>query len=529
MIDAYGFRKPTIPKCPSPNCSPSPLHRVGEVIQPPTPTMEVLGWMIMGLQGLMIVALGWIGGNMVTSPSLAQLPPQPVVSLATSPARQQQKREQAQLLTPEYFNLQAYPVSDRTETHWRKLLWATAIIEPQDEFVGMTIRSILQLAQRPTLSMAQRRIVHMALQVGTQLYLSQSSGSHAFKAVFETILETNTNEQWVAMAVSALARTPDLGSQVGFTYPPQSHPDVGKWLERIKVRFPHWRNNNSLYTTLVDIGQPKPSLPPLNDLFTWSIAPNQFHLYVLCRPNRFILCQAILKDPQGSWVREGDRLWSIPLMGRSLHHLTWNFGRGNTPQGIYRVEGTIPQPDTEFFRAYGLFPLVNLFVPWESGVNQFLAGRKGYGFSSLTDYQSLLPPQWRSYYPIQQSYWAGKGGRGLFRIHGSGEPATFFTNNQMENTSRLWNPAIGCLSALELYDESGRLQRADMPTLLQKLSSVGGNQFTGYLIVVDIPGDDTSPVSLSDLMGSLKTNPHSPMAKSPKILTSGSNQIDQRS
>ncbi|MFM7615193.1 MAG: hypothetical protein ACKO4R_13445, partial [Synechococcales cyanobacterium] len=116
---------------------------------------------------------------MVTSPSLAQLPPQPVVSLATSPARQQQKREQAQLLTPEYFNLQAYPVSDRTETHWRKLLWATAIIEPQDEFVGMTIRSILQLAQRPTLSMAQRRIVHMALQVGTQLYLSQSSGSHA--------------------------------------------------------------------------------------------------------------------------------------------------------------------------------------------------------------------------------------------------------------------------------------------------------------------------------------------------------------
>jgi hypothetical protein len=159
----------------------------------------------------------------------------------------------------------------------------------------------------------------------------------------------------------------------------------------------------------VDIGQPKPSLPPLNDLLTWSIAPNQFHLYVLCRPNRYILCQAILKDPQGSWVREGDRLWSIPLMGRSLHHLTWNFGRGNTPQGIYRVEGTIPQPDTEFFRAYGLFPLVNLFVPWESGVNQFLAGRQGYGFSSLTDYQSLLPPQWRSYYPIHQSYWAGKG------------------------------------------------------------------------------------------------------------------------
>lgn len=51
MIDSYRFRKLTIPKCPSPNCSPSPLHRVGEVIQPSTPTMEVLEWMIMGLQG----------------------------------------------------------------------------------------------------------------------------------------------------------------------------------------------------------------------------------------------------------------------------------------------------------------------------------------------------------------------------------------------------------------------------------------------------------------------------------------------
>jgi len=103
---------------------------------------------------------------------------------------------------------------------------------------------------------------------------------------------------------------------------------------------------------------------------------------------------------------------------------------------------------------------------------------------------------------MQQTYWAGKAGRGLFRIHGSGESIDFFTNNQRYPDSAGWNPAIGCLSAVELYDEAGQLQRADMPQILQQLTRAGGGRLAGYLLVVDIPGEET-PVTLEEIRATL--------------------------
>ncbi len=163
-------------------------------------------------------------------------------------------------------------------------------------------------------------------------------------------------------------------------------------------------------------------MPPLRDLLNWEVAPNQLHLYVICQPDRDILCQSVLKNRDGAFVRRQDgTLWSIPLLLRSIHNgLGWNFVRGQTPAGIYRVEGIEPQPDDQYFRAYGQFSLVKLYVPYESGAKQFLPGKSGKFNGNLQDYQNLLPPSWRSYWPIQESYWAGKIGRSEFRIHGTG-------------------------------------------------------------------------------------------------------------
>ncbi|HEY9640786.1 MAG TPA: hypothetical protein V6C57_09895, partial [Coleofasciculaceae cyanobacterium] len=268
--------------------------------------------------------------------------------------------------------------------------------------------------------------------------------------------------------------------------------------------FPNWANDVYLYTTLRDVEaiDNPPPLPPLADLLNWSIAPNQPQMYVFCRPDRGVLCQAVLKDRQGHFMQDQGQLWSVPLALRSLHNLDSVFSRGQTPQGIYRIEGTTPQPDTEYFRAFGLFSLVNLFIPFESGVRAFVPGQPGQLPGNLTAYQNLLPASWRSYFPIQQTYWAGKAERGSFRIHGTGEAPTFFSSNSRYANSNIWNPSIGCLSALELYDDAGRLQQADMPKILQALAAAGGQSFTGYLIVVDVPGGDT-PVSLAEIAGAI--------------------------
>ncbi|MGV0023549.1 hypothetical protein [Phormidesmis priestleyi] len=417
---------------------------------------------------------------------LVALPAQPqmIVLQATAAARVKQREQQVQQIRPDRYDLTRYPITDANERYWRNLLWSTAITEPQSAVVDATIAQILSLTARQRLSNAQRRTVEMAMQVGTQLYLSNPTQYEGIKQQFQQTIKRG-NAEWAAMSLSALVQG---GAAV---------EDRKQWSDRLQQRFPQWRNNPYLFTTLEAVGsldRPRKT-PPLKDLLNWTIAPGQLQMYVICRPDRGTVCQTILKDRRGQFVRQKGELWSVPLLTRSLHGLASIFTRGQTPQGLYRIEGSIPQPDTEFFRAYGTFALVNLFVPFEAGVKAF--DRPGQG--NLSAYQSLLPPSWRNEVSMQQSYWAGRAGRGLFRIHGSGEAPTFFTNNSRYPTSAGWNPTIGCLSALELYDQTGRLQQADMPKILNALTSVGGQNFTGYLIVVEIPDPANVPLSIEEI------------------------------
>jgi hypothetical protein len=346
----------------------------------------------------------------------------------------------------------------------------------------------------------------MAFQVGTQLYLSHPQFFAGLGQQLLQTIERSPDPQWVAIALSALANRQRSPSQ------------VQQLSNQVRQRFPQWAQNIALRTTLQDIDNrltPTPA-PPLKDLLDWTIASGQMQLYVFCPRDRNNLCLMVLKDRRGQFVRETDasitadgttpqknRLWAVPLFLQSIHKLSWNFTRGQTPQGIYRIEGTVPQPDNEFFRAYGQFPLVNLYVPFEPGARAFLPGHPGTFSGSLQAYQTLLPPSWRTYRPVQQTYWAGRLGRGLFRIHGSGEAPTFFSKMQQDPAVSPWNPTLGCLSALELYDATGRLQQADMPKILNTLATAGGKNFTGYLIVVELTNVEQKSISVEDIEAAL--------------------------
>jgi hypothetical protein len=413
--------------------------------------------------------------------------PQMIVLQATAASRVKQREQQVQQIRPDRYDLTRYPVTDANERYWRSLLWSTAVTEPQSTVVDTTIAQILTLTASQRLSNAQKRTVEMAMQVGTQLYLSNPTQHESIQQQLQQTIERG-NPEWAAMALSALMQG---GAKV---------EDRKQWSDRLQQRFPQWRTNPYLFTTLQAVNsldRPR-TTPPLKDLLNWTIAPGQLQMYVICRPDRSTLCQTVLKDRRGQFVRQKGELWTVPLLTRSLHGLASIFTRGQTPQGIYRIEGSIPQPDTEFFRAYGTFPLVNLFVPSEPGVKAFLPNRPGQ-IDTLSAYQSLLPPSWRNEVSMQQSYWAGRVGRGLFRIHGSGEAPTFFTNNSRYPASAGWNPTIGCLSALELYDQTGRLQQADMPKILNTLTAIGGQKFTGYLIVVEVPDLENKPLAIKEI------------------------------
>ena len=429
--------------------------------------------------------------------------PSATVPEALESARIQQKLKQVSQVRAENYDLQRHPVSDSQAQHWKNILWTTAIVESQEPFVASALSSILSLSRTPGLSSAQRRTVDMAFQIGTQLYLKYPSVYAGVGQQFAQSLNSSTDPNWVAMSLSGLAKTNLSSAQ------------IQQLSNRVRQRFPQWQQNAVLYTTLQDVqSQAQSPTPPLKDLLNWTIAPGQMQLYVICTRDREALCQTVLKNAQGNFVRTADRaisttgsipqgpLWSMPLLLRSIHGLSWNFTRGQTPQGIYRIEGTTPQPDYDFFRAYGQFSLVNLFVPFEAGSREFLPGRPGPFVGSLESYKALLPPTWRSYAPMEQSYWAGRMGRGLFRIHGSGEATDFFHKGATD-TAASWNPTLGCLSALELYDQTGKLQQADMPKILGAMRTVS-TKMSGYLIVVEVSGALQKPITVEDIEAALR-------------------------
>src|SRR6476469_2516027 len=408
------------------------------------------------LAGILLFSL-LSGGKAIATDNFATAIP---VLKATAAARVEQRQKQVRLAQPENYDLSRYPVTDANERHWRTVLWATALREPQYAEVAQALDGILALTSTPKLSQPQMRTVDMAMQVGTQLYLHFPARYGSLESSFRQTIARSSDPQWVAMALSALAK--------GGLSP----TELQSLSDRVRQRFPRLSQDVFLQTTLADVtaSLTPQATPPLRDLLQWTIAPQQLHLYVLCPHDRGLLCRALLKDASGQFVRQEGQLWSVPLLLRSLHDLAWNFERGETPQGIYRIEGVVPQPDYEFFGAYGQFALVKLFVPFESGVRSFLPSQKGRFTGNLTAYQALLPPTWRNYKPIQETYWAGKAGRSLFRIHGSGEATDFFNGKERYLASAEWNPTIGCLSALEVYDETGRLQQADMPKILNALT-----------------------------------------------------------
>jgi hypothetical protein len=411
-------------------------------------------------------------------------------TIARADVRSTLRQEQMRQIRPDNYDLTRFPVSPTTEKHWRNLLWTTALVEPTAGFVRDGVDQLLALMVRSNLSGSQARTVEMATQVGTQLYLANPTFYASLGQRFAAAIAQSSEPQWVAVSLSSLAKA---GTR------PQ---DLQTFVGQIKTRFPRWASNVHLQTTVRDVAeQLAPSiLPPLSDLLRWEIAPQQLHLYVICQPDRDVLCRAVLKNREGVFVRHQDgKLWSVPLLLRSIHGLAWNFSRGQTPQGIYRIEGTVPQPDDEFFRAFGQFPLVNLYVPFEPGAQAFLPDKAGTLTGRVTDYENLLPPSWRGVWGMQQAYWAGKAGRSLFRIHGTGEAPDFFSRQGHHPESYNWNPTIGCLSALELYNEKGQLLEAHMPKILKALEMVAGPKFTGYLVVVDVPGKPGEPIALEQV------------------------------
>ena len=234
------------------------------------------------------------------------------------------------------------------------------------------------------------------------------------------------------------------------------------------------------------------SRPDLSSFFDKNYLKGHNIVFSFQRKNRNYPGLVMVRNSSGNFMMDSlGRYFSVPQLARSVNNLPGYLTNGNTPEGIFRMKGY------DVSRASFIGPTVNvqLTMPFEKSPQHF------YNDSSITDttwdlrhYKNLLPKTWQDYFPLFQSYYAGKAGRSEIIIHGTTvNPAYYIKEPYYPLT-----PTMGCLTSKEFWsEETGHRTESDQQQLINTLIKAGGAD--GYCIVINID-EEQRPVLLYDIV-----------------------------
>ncbi|MBC7850257.1 MAG: hypothetical protein H7Y31_11000 [Chitinophagaceae bacterium] len=230
--------------------------------------------------------------------------------------------------------------------------------------------------------------------------------------------------------------------------------------------------------------------PPMADLFNYQKQAGNKIIYSFQRWNRDYPGLAIVQNKDGSFVRREDgRLMVFQQLARSGSSLPYFLTNGNTPQGIYSIQSTGVSRNNYI----GPTPNIQLQMPFEDSLEKFFHHKWDSSIHPMTAYLNLLPPSWRQFRPIQESFAAGKIGRTEIIAHGSTIDPEYFKDKPYYPLT----PTLGCLCAKEIWNvTNGKLLISEQYNLVSAFMSTPGNK--GYLIVVNLD-NQFKPVSREEI------------------------------
>jgi hypothetical protein len=207
-------------------------------------------------------------------------------------------------------------------------------------------------------------------------------------------------------------------------------------------------------------------------------------LFMFCRQSREFPCLMIMKNADGAWHTspKTNQLWSQPSLGYSRYKKSFNQSNGNTPSGVFRIDGVMPENDKQM--VFGKFRrmILNFVAKTENEQN----------------YKFLLPPSSHTLTWWQEAVVAREMGRGLFRIHGTG-----LSSNDQRNYYP-FVPTSGCVAKREnTYDRvtfKDQREILDEIMLAMQLDPTHGNEekIRGLLYVINL-NNEKKPVTLDDV------------------------------
>ncbi len=232
-------------------------------------------------------------------------------------------------------------------------------------------------------------------------------------------------------------------------------------------------------------------------LFNKNVLKGNIVIYCIQRKNRNYPGITIVRDSAGNFLKDSTgKLFSVPQLAKSITNLPGYLTNGNTPQGIFCMNGF----DVSRSAAIGPTENIQLLMPFETTPQYFLKD------SSITDtiwtkelYERLLPVTLKKYHPLFGTYFASAIGRTEIIAHGTTvDPAYYKGQPYYPHT-----PTQGCLSTLELWSAAdGKRTISNQQKLVDAVKKAGGAN--GYCIVIEID-DLQKPVTLTDILPYLKT------------------------
>jgi hypothetical protein len=237
-------------------------------------------------------------------------------------------------------------------------------------------------------------------------------------------------------------------------------------------------------------------LPPIKEMLQQPFFKNAVLVYSFQRKNRNYPGIALVRDTTGNFVKGlYTDYFYVPQLARSVTNLPGYISNGNTPQGIFRMDGFAVSKNIFI----GPTANIQLTMPAETSIQHFMND------SSITDtvwtedwYKKLLPQQWKNYIPVYESYYAGKAGRTEIIAHGTTINPAYYKGQPYYPLT----PTYGCLCTKEIWnEEDGKRAISDQQLLVNAIQQAGGAN--GYCIVIEL-NDDQRPVTIEDILPFLK-------------------------
>ncbi|QNA45595.1 hypothetical protein [Lacibacter sediminis] len=181
----------------------------------------------------------------------------------------------------------------------------------------------------------------------------------------------------------------------------------------------------------------------------------------------------MIHTADGKWLTDdkGNEL-RFPQLARAINNLPFYLTNGNTPQGLYRINGF----DTSDNNWIGPTTNLQMCLPFEKAKIPFFEKDTAY----QTVYENLLGVSLNQYKSLWESFTAGKLGRTEIIAHGTTiDPVYYRQQTYFPNT-----PSMGCLCSPEQWNENGERiysSQAEWINLVMQLK-----QLPQYLIVAEV-------------------------------------------